>query len=602
MNMSSIIDLIKAHNLPVSKRTRSSTTFTSISNIKYDSDEEQYISATEFENFCENDPISDWFSVLSKKFMVEQKTEDNLQFLFNKGNEHEENIVKKLREMTGLPLEKYSSVKTSRDYDIVSKNIQKKDLEKTIQAMKNREPIIYNSFICDKKRKIRGIPDLLVRSDYISQVFKCFEEKNEDIKESSEASFPRVHSVQEKEEDIHYIPVEIKFSTVELAANNKNILNKGRMKIYKTQLFTYCKILQEMQGKFPSYALIIGKRTVLSNKEIKDSLEYPGFIDYSSYDSSYEITFTKGLEWLKDVKKNALVWTLDDIKNKQIFPNMKSKNTTFLKEKKEIADEYGEITDLWRCSTLNRNNALLQGIYSWKDPRFNSKVSSLSQPYRQSLENILKVNREDIDYYPQILLDQTFKKVENEMFVDFEIVRDSFDIESYGDSEWMFLIGVRYKGVYTQFIMNSLCETEEKRVIMEFYEYLSQNDFPKCWYWFAEVRFWNKAMERHKLDLKINWVDLYELFTKEGFAVKGSMNFKLKSYIKNLLKLNKINVPLPPDNCSDGISAMMIAWNYYESDESNKEKYEKEMRDVVYYNSLDCQYLDVMLTFARNNL
>jgi hypothetical protein len=357
-----------------------------------------------------------------------------------------------------------------------------------------------------------------------------------------------------------------------------------------------------MQGKFPSYALIIGKRTVLSNKEIKDSLEYPGFIDYSSYDSSYEITFTKGLEWLKDVKKNALVWTLDDIKNKQIFPNMKSKNTTFLKEKKEIADEYGEITDLWRCSTLNRNNALLQGIYSWKDPRFNSKVSSLSQPYRQSLENILKVNREDIDYYPQILLDQTFKKVENEMFVDFEIVRDSFDIESYGDSEWMFLIGVRYKGVYTQFIMNSLCETEEKRVIMEFYEYLSQNDFPKCWYWFAEVRFWNKAMERHKLDLKINWVDLYELFTKEGFAVKGSMNFKLKSYIKNLLKLNKINVPLPPDNCSDGISAMMIAWNYYESDESNKEKYEKEMRDVVYYNSLDCQYLDVMLTFARNNL
>ena len=218
------------------------------------------------------------------------------------------------------------------------------------------------------------------------------------------------------------------------------------------------------------------------------------------------------------------------------------------------------------------------------------------------MENILKVNREDIDYYPQILLDQTFKKVENEMFVDFEIVRDSFDIESYGDSEWMFLIGVRYKGVYTQFIMNSLCETEEKRVIMEFYEYLSQNDFPKCWYWFAEVRFWNKAMERHKLDLKINWVDLYELFTKEGFAVKGSMNFKLKSYIKNLLKLNKINVPLPPDNCSDGISAMMIAWNYYESDESNKEKYEKEMRDVVYYNSLDCQYLDVMLTFARNNL
>lgn len=578
--MSTIINLIKANSLPVSKRTRSSK---NLSNLKFEN-EEQYISATEFENFCENDLISDWFSVLCKKFKIEQKADDNLQFLFNKGNEHEENIINKLREITGLSLEKYSSVKTSREYDIVDKSIQKKDFERTLQAMKNGEPVIYSAFVCDKKEKIRGIPDLLIRSDYISKIFKHIKEEDEN-------------------KDIHYIPVEIKFSTVELASNNRNILNQGRMKIYKTQLFTYCKILEEIQGKFPSYALIIGKRTVLSNKEIKDSLEHPGMINYSSYDSSYQITFTKGLQWLRDVKKNALVWTLNDIKSKEMFPNMKSKNVTFIQDKKEIADQYGEITDLWRCSTINRKNALTQGIYSWRDPRFNSAIASLAQPYRQSLENILKVNREDIEYYPQkFMINQDFRNIENEMFVDFELVRDSFDTESYGDSEWIFLIGVRYKGEYKSFMMNSLCEKEEKRVITEFYSYLSENGSPKCWYWFAEVRFWKKAMERHNLDLKINWTDLYDLFTKEAFAVKGAMNFKLKSYIKNLVKLNKIDVPLPPDNCSDGLSAMMIAWNYYESNESKKEKYQKEIQDVIYYNSLDCQYLDVMLTFARNNL
>lgn len=573
--MSSIISLIKANSLPVSKRTRSSN---NPANLKIEN-EVQYVSATEFENFCENDLISDWFSVLCKKFKIEQKTDENLQFLFNKGNEHEENIINKLREMTGLSLEKYSSVKTSREYDIVNKSIQKKDLDRTLQAMKDGEPIIYSAFVCDKKEKIRGIPDLLIRSDYISKIFK-------DIK-------------QVDDKDVHYIPVEIKFSTVELAANNRNILNQGRMKIYKTQLFTYCKILEEMQGKFPSYALIIGKRTVLSNKDIKDSLDHPGMINYSSYDSSYQITFTKGLQWLRDVKKNALVWTLDDIKTKEMFPNMKSKNVTFIQDKKEIANQYGEITDLWRCSTINRKNALTQGIYSWRDPRFNSTIASLAQPYRQSLENILKVNREDIEYYPQkFMINQDFRNIENEMFVDFELVRDSFDTESYGDSEWIFLIGVRYKGEYKSFMMTSLCESEEKRVITEFYSYLLENNFPKCWYWFAEVPFWNKAMNRHNLDLKINWTDLYELFTKEAFAVKGAMNFKLKSYIKNLVKLGKIDVPLPPNNCSDGLSAMMLAWKYYE----DKDKYETEMKDVIYYNSLDCQYLDVMLTFARNNL
>ncbi len=581
--MTSILKLIENNNLPVSKRTRSvsSVTLSQLSDSK-----EEYISATEFENFCENDLISDWFSVISKKFMIEHNIDPNLEFLFKKGNEHEENIVKKMREITGLSLEKHSSVKTSREYDIVSKNIQKKDIEKTLESMSKGDPIIYSAFICDKKEKLRGIPDLLIRNDYLPTLFKNI-------------SFP-------KEDDIYYVPVEIKFSTVELCSDNKHIINQGRMKIYKTQLLAYCNILKEMQGKMPTYALIIGKRTVLKNsKEIKDSIEYPGFIDYTSNDYSYGYTFKKGFEWLKEVKKNSLNWTIDDIKNKELYPNMKSNNTTFLKEKKEISDQYGEITELWRCSVINRKNALENGIYSWKDPKFNSTIASLPFPYRQSLENILKVNRENINYYPSKLSSRDFEIIENEVFVDFELVRDSFDTESYGDKEWIFLIGVRYKGVYTSFIMNYLTIEEEKRVILEFYNFLLKNEFPKCWYWFAEVRFWKRAMERHSLILDhIKWVDMYELFTKEGFAVKGSMNFKLKSYIKSLNNLQLINVDLPPDTCSNGISAMMIAWNYYESleNEIEKKKYENDMKDVVHYNSLDCLYLDEMITFARNNL
>jgi hypothetical protein len=578
--MTSLIQVIETQSLPISKRTRSS--YQPI--IKEYNENEEYISATEFENFCENDLISDCFTVISKKFGIEYKNDDpSLEFLFKKGNEHEEITISKIREMTGLELKKQSSVVTSREYDKVSKNIQKKDLEKTIESMKNGEPIIYSTFLCDKKEKIRGIPDLIVRNDYLSTLFPNID-------------FP-------KEKETYYVPVEIKFSTIELCRDNKHILNKGRMKIYKTQLMTYCKILEAIQGKLPSYALIIGKRTILSNKEIKDSIEYPGFIDYTSNDYSYENTFKEGLEWLRQVKKNAVNWTLEDYKDMNLFPNMKSNNLTFYKEKKELSDRYGEITDLWRCSVMNRKNALDKGIYSWRDENFNSKVAMLAYPYQKSLDHILKVNRENIDYYPEKFTDDSFRVIENEMYVDFELVRDSFDTDSYGDSEWIFLIGVRYKGEYKSFMMNSLTLLEEKRVIEEFYNYLSLNDFPKCWYWFAEVRFWNSAMKRHQLSLNnIKWQDMYEIFTKEGFAVKGSMNFKLKSYIKNLAYLKKIDVDLPPENCSNGLSAMMIAWNYYNSEKNDKEKYEDDMKDVVYYNSLDCLYLDELLTFARNNL
>lgn len=581
--MTSLLQLIEKQSLPVSKRTRSSYL-----PIKGYDENDEYISATEFDNFCENDLISDCFMMISKKFGIEYKNNDpSLEFLFKKGNEHEENIVNKIREITGLSLEKHSSVNTSRDYDKSSKNIQKKDLEKTLESMKNGEPIIYSAFICDKKEKIRGIPDLLVRNDYLHILFPNY--------------------IFKEENETYYVPVEIKFSSLELCRDNKHILNKGRMKIYKTQLMTYCKILEGIQGKFPSYSFIIGKRTILSDKNIKESIDYPGFIDYSSFDCSYENTFKEGLEWLRQVKKNVLNWTLEDYKNMNLFPNMKSNNLTFYKEKKELCDTYGEITDLWRCSIINRNKALEKGIYSWKDERFDSKVAMLAYPYQKSLDNILKVNREDIDYYPKKFVNQSFRVIDNEMFIDFELVRDSFDTDSYGDSEWIFLIGVRYKGEYKSFMMNSLTLLEEKRVIEEFYDYLSLNGFPKCWYWFAEVQFWNSAMKRHQLSLSVNWEDMYEIFTKEGFAVKGSMNFKLKSYIKNLVNLDKINVELPPDNCSNGMSAMMIAWKYYncdmdDIDHIDKEKYKDDMKDVIYYNSLDCLYLDELLKFARNNL
>ena len=135
--------------------------------------------------------------------MLEYKHSDNLEFLFKKGVQYEDNVVDKLREITGLSLEKNTSVKTSRDYELAGKSIEKKDIDKTFLAMSNGDPVIYSSYICDKKDKIRGIPDLLVRNDYLPILFKNFKNPDEDD-QKLESIFG----------NYYYVPVEIKFSTV----------------------------------------------------------------------------------------------------------------------------------------------------------------------------------------------------------------------------------------------------------------------------------------------------------------------------------------------------------------------------------------------------
>jgi hypothetical protein len=153
---SSILQAIQSLQQPVSKRTRLNNPVM----LKSDEKDENYISATEFENFCENDLISDLFSVISKKILINNPDNsenfkptpsESLKFLFEKGVEHEDNIINKLREITQLPLEKHTSVKTSRDYDTVNKSIEKKDYDKVISSIKNGDPFIYSGYICDKK-------------------------------------------------------------------------------------------------------------------------------------------------------------------------------------------------------------------------------------------------------------------------------------------------------------------------------------------------------------------------------------------------------------------------------------------------------------------
>jgi hypothetical protein len=85
----------------------------------------------------------------------------------------------------------------ARKYKMVSKGGDYYD--NVIKQMKGGIPIIYSGFIYSKKENIRGIPDLLVRNDYISSIFK---------------TIPEIPVEKSLFGMYYYIPIEIKYSTI----------------------------------------------------------------------------------------------------------------------------------------------------------------------------------------------------------------------------------------------------------------------------------------------------------------------------------------------------------------------------------------------------
>ena len=576
----SILTLFQSIGESVSSRTRSVHYPTILPNLPTT----KWISVTELQSFCQHDAFSDWLTVLRQTYDKSYQTSANAQSdfllsLFQKGKEHEEFIIKQLRERTGLSLPSYSSHVTSRAYNDKDGN---RDVERVKARMQAGDPIIYSAYL--QAGDLRGIPDLLIRNDYIPTLF------------------PELYEIapgQSHFGNYYYLPVEIKFSSVHLASNGIHVLNRDRTHFYKTQLETYSFILSEIQGFYPKQAFLIGKRTI-HTENVYDSLDRPGFIDYSANDSDYVTIRQRGLDWLRMVKKNGSTWTMDEMIQRKCFPNMKVEHSSRQIEidKKEIADSYGEITTIWQCGHRQRTNAIEHGIHSTYDPTLTSQHLGVPQPYQETVDRILAVNRGDYgDYYPEHINQSEINLGNNEMFVDFETLRDAFEVGTHAIStEWIFLIGVYYRGTYVSFRLTDL--QSERDVIGAFYNYWVSAGKPVCWYWYAEQEMWRRAMERCGEAYAVKWVDLCAILQSAKFVVRGCSSFKLKDVLNALRKMGYVTLSPPPKTCGNGMDAMIAAWQYYSQPFATVATSQK-MADVLEYNRFDCMAVERILTFLR---
>jgi hypothetical protein len=595
--------------------------------------DDNWISATKIKNFMMNDTLCDWLDFYYHKSAIQpaqttsiqpaqttamqpaqttaiqpaqttaQQSESFTNYIMRQGIDFENHIFNILKSKFGMEV---ISV-----YNSYKKNICKDKyyFDKTLSYMKEGIPIIYQGILWNEKNKTYGIPDFIVRSDYINKIFK-----NPVIKLE--------HRTGCKFSDMwHYKILDIKNTTLNLAADGTHLLNNGLVPAYKGQLFIYNEALTNIQNYNSPVTYILGKKWNYVKDNIifsgKDSFDRPGIINYTTYDKDINNKVINGLEWLNRVKNEGHLWQLNPPSVIELYPNMCNMyNTKWYNVKKELANNIYEITSIWNCGVKHRQNAHKKNIYSWKDINCNSKnLGHNGKKIAPIINSILDINRSENIISPTYIKSELPNKKLN-IFIDFEtlneLTQDSYNI--------LFMIGIgwlepdtnlwSYKWIVPD-IINSENEfkifDEMHSFINDLLEEYNANDNYTIYHWSdAEKTIYNKLAKKSNyknINIFNNSFDLYKLFLNEPIIINGALDFSIKTIGAAMFKHGLIKEKWP-DNISDGLNAMIKA--KYANDqaiEKNIKLIETEnIKNISIYNEADCKVLMEIYSYIKNNM
>ena len=567
----------------------------------------KWIAASEIYNCLSGNELIDWLNLYGekngfKKDIIDNKYNFN-NYIKNKGIEFEENILKNLERKFGKDI-----IRIANSYEGYS--IEK--YKKTKEAMKSGIPIIYCGILHNKINKTFGIPNLIVRSDYINKII------SNDIYPPTEVIKPSIFS-----DKWHYVIVEIKYHTLNLHTNryldipenliqNNTIKNNESIINYKGQIYIYNKALEEIQKYKPLASFILG-RTVKKNKDKFNCFYMLGSIDYKKFDKNIGQKVRKALKLYKKIKSSKL--GINDIS-----VNMKSKNFDCWKTAiKTIAKKRKDISLVWNLSKKDCEQLRNKGINQYNNINLNlldksPKIINIMSKIIQ--QNTSKSNK----FYPrkynknQLPDNLKIKKYKHELFIDFETV-NSLDVQINNelletDSSLIYMIGIivkTHKGKckYINLTVNRLTYNEEKIILLELDEILHKYRNSIVYHWSnAEVHLLENACKRHNLDIKMNNYDLLKLYKEIPITIKGCFSFGLKDVSKALYR-NRFIKTQYEDSTLNGLDAMLVA--FIAEKECSKNKIENisdmnKMKDIIKYNFVDCKLLLDLLNFVRNNI
>jgi hypothetical protein len=559
-----------------------------------------WVSGTDVRNYMLKDPLVDWLKFTRNK----QHANNNrfFDFITQQGRNFEDRIVKYVHE-NKIPVV------------TVSEKITNKTCRDVINLMHSGIPIIHSAPFKNAHKHIRGVIDLLVRSDFL-HIFTGENPLPENLR-----NFP----ANKLNKPYHYVVIDVKFSTLPLRADGIHLLNTASYPAYKSQLWIYTQGIGEIQGYTSQYAYILGRRYRYTSKgetySSLNCLDKLGTIDYKGVDIEYIERTTDAINWLRELRKNGRTWITNPPSRMELYPNMCVDSGVWNHEKQEIAQQIGDITQIWYCGTKNREKAIQQGIFSWRDSRCSSSTIGMNGSRASTVDKIIDINRQNTDkILPKKISTQLYnwRDEQNEMFVDFETFTDMFasfdDLPYQGKTDTIFMIGAWYKEkgfwCYKNFVANKATLEEEYRIMDEFAQFVQDQNNPKLWYWHADQNLWqraeNRQMDNANNDEKIdyiannfrldNWADLCQVFRDEPIVIKDCFKFGLKEISKAMQKHGMITTNME-SSCHSGIDAAVTAWQVYQTSDNPVQDY--RLQDIAKYNKFDVKVLWEILGYLR---
>ncbi len=567
-----------------------------------------WVSATKTKNYMIHDTLVDYLELQSKnfrtynpnKFKINKKAKNKnitktTNYLFEKGYEFERYVINYLKE-------KYIVYCLDSNYNL-------ENVKKTKELINKQVPIIFQGSLKNDDNNTFGVCDLLVRSDYINKLTK------ENYLNEDEIYY---------NDKLFYYVIDIKWSTIPLASNQKNILNKDLIPAHKSQIWIYNRCLGLIQGITPRYGFILGRNWNYDGERGIGVFDKLGVIDYYYYDKNFPQESINAVNWYKDVAKNGKNWDIKNPHRSELYPNMCKDSYIWNEKKKELALKIGEISLLWYCGYKHRNRGLEKGIDSWKLRRCNSEILNVDLGKRKIVDLMIKINRNNKDkIYPKKITNNLYnwRKEVNEIFVDFEIIPNIFDdfsnFPKQKNSNYLFMIGVGYiiksKIIYKSFIVNELNLEEEYRIMNEFIEFWNDRKRPKIYFWSAEKKFWeyysnrqftenNSLHSKEKNNIIVNWYipdkklcDLSNFFRETPIIIKNCFGFKLKEIAKCMNDMGMIKIK-NDSGIDNGMDAVINANNIYKS-----KNIKKEIKNVEKYNKFDVEIMYYILSYLRKN-
>ena len=594
-----------------------------------------WISATETRNFILKDPLLDWLkhhhqnktTTANKHKKIHKaiirSTEDTsynfTKFIMEQGHIFEKKVMDHLFQKYGAE----QVLDIGGELDCKNPAL----VERTLKAMKDGIPFIHSGILHNQRNKTFGIPDLLVRSDWLNKLV------------SDDVLMPVFEKIPAPllNNNYHYRVVDIKFTTLMLKADHKHLLNTGMFPAYKSQLYIYNEALGILQGYTPTETYVLGRRWKYTSKgetyNGDNCFTKLGVIDYGHHDRQYPLLTAQAIDWLRDCKSpeaaswNVLNYPLD---RKELYPNMSnSYDYPWHNVKQKIAKYTKELTSVWMVGPKERSIGIEHNIYQWTDPQCNSNALGICGPKKSKIIDLmLDINRGRIEdmMYPKYIENNIGGWKDDrliEFFVDFETINGSTNnidnITSADSATIIFMIGVGYINpdhmtwVYKDFTVHKLDVEEERRICSEFSKYVLDisNEFGmddiKCYHWgSAERIIWADTVDRHfpisNTWTSLTWVDLLTVFKEEPIVIKGSLSYGLKSIANAMKDHGYINtVWNVSGSCVDGQGAMVVAQHTHQLSQKRNVSMTSIpiMKEVVGYNEVDTKVLYEILTYLR---